>query len=118
MTWPYLIDEAEAKPLSEAAMWARDLEATYGPYEQGRWPEIGCGCGFKAWSGGGSQVVEIEMPNGDWEAIRAARLPHCIADALKGKVYEAFKKVTSCLSPQQIYDMLPMRFPMTHLVQV
>ena len=58
-------------------------------------------------------VVEIMQQDGTWESLVAERAPSELEDAIKGhhaKYYMAQNELT----PEELLDVLPMAFPMTH----
>ena len=62
-------------------------------------------------------VVELKI-DGEYKAFMSERLPEALDDAIKKKNYDAFQRVCSSLTPQEIYDSLPRCFPMTHNIIV
>ena len=114
--WGYLKEEAELKPGSPAAEWYSELKGGYGE-DFNRWPRFGCRQGFRAFANGASCVMELKV--GDtWQASVSERLPPQLDDALKGRSYEFFKVACARLTPREIYNALPMCFPMTHVLTV
>jgi hypothetical protein len=114
--WGYLVKEAYVKgPESDAYKWMKELEAEYG-MDIAQWPNIGCGGGFRACSNGPSMVIEVRVDSeeGTWEAFLSERLPPIIDDCIKGEHLAAFQKAMGKVSPDEIYDLLPMTFPKTH----
>ena len=110
--WGYLKEEAQLKTHSEAAKWFDELSVEYGS-DYHRWPSVGCGGGFRAFANGASMVVELKI-DGEYQAFVSERLPESLDDAIKNRNYKAFKAVCQTLSPQELYDSLPMCFPMKH----
>ena len=62
-------------------------------------------------------VMELKI-GGEYKAFMSERLPEALDDAIKKKNYNAFNKACKAMTPQEIYDSLPMCFPMTHVIQV
>ena len=58
-------------------------------------------------------VVELKMANDEWESFMAARLPVELDDAIK-KHHADFYLAQKTLTPQELQDILPISFPMTH----
>ena len=114
--WGYLEEEAMMKPSSAAAQWYNELAREYGK-DFNDWPRIGCHQGFRAFRNGPSMVVEMKI-DGEFQAFMSERLPEALDDAIKKRNYECFTKACDALSPQEIYDALPMCFPMTHTITV
>jgi hypothetical protein len=114
--WGYLAEEAHQKPESEAGKWFRELSKEYGD-DFNRWPSIGCKQGFRPFANGASCVMELKIGN-EWQAFVSERLPPALDDEIKGRNYLAFQKACSAMTPQDIYEALPMCFPMTHQLTV
>ena len=65
---------------------------------------------------GASQVVELMGEDGVWKSFMAERMPQELDDAIKGhhaKFYMAQKELT----PQELMDVLPVSFPVTHNIK-
>ena len=60
-------------------------------------------------------VMEMKI-DGEYRAFMSERLPEALDDAIKKKNYNAFNNACQALSPQEIYESLPMCFPMTHTI--
>ena len=114
--WGYLEEEALRKPGSVAAQWYKELAEEYGD-DFNVWPRIGCQQGFRAFRNGPSMVVEMKI-DGEFKAFMSERLPEALDDAIKKKNYDCFKGACAALTPQEIYNSLPMCFPMTHTIEV
>ena len=114
--WGYLKEEAELEPGSAAADWYNEFRGEYGE-DFNEWPRIGCKQGFRAFANGASCVMEL-MVGDKWQAFVSERLPPQLDDALKGRNYECFKGACSQLTAREIYNALPMCFPMTHTLNV
>ena len=67
------------------------------------------------WAKGASQVLELNMGDGTWEAISAERLPAILDDEIK-KNHREFLAATKLLSPEDLHDILPMSFPQTRVL--
>jgi len=114
--WGYLQEEALKKPGSAAAQWYEELSKEYGN-DFNLWPRIGCQQGFRPYRNGPSMVMELKI-GGEYKAFMSERLPEALDDAIKKKNYNAFNRACQSMSPQEIYDSLPMCFPMTHVIKV
>ena len=55
----------------------------YGPFNGRNWPDIGCGATFLAFGRGASQVMQVRLLNGTWEAFATDMLPQELDDAIK-----------------------------------
>ena len=62
-------------------------------------------------------VMELKVEN-EIKAFVSERLPEALDDAIKKRNYDKFRSVCDKLSPQELYDSLPMCFPMTHTLEV
>ena len=51
---------------------------------------------------------------GRWEAFLSERLPPSIDDCIKGHRLALFQEALNKVSPDDMYDMLPMTLPKTH----
>ena len=51
----------------------------------------------------------------EWEAVLAERLPTILDDEIK-KHHAAFSVASDKLTPEQVYDALPISYPMTNVV--
>ena len=115
LDWKELIKAQEQFPHNEdLGTWVKDLKEKYGSVEN--WPKIGCHANFVPWKTGASQVVELMAGNGEWQSCMAERMPQELDDAIKGhhaKFYMAQKELT----PQELLDVLPVSFPVTHNVK-
>ena len=58
-------------------------------------------------------VVELKMGNGEWQSFIADRLPQELDDAVKGH-HAAFFMAQKELTPDELFDVLPVAYPMTH----
>ena len=60
----------------------------------------------------------MEIKNGEtWEAFMSERLPQPLDDAIKSDQYcTYFFKAAEQMSPEEMFDYIPMRFPMAHLL--
>ena len=110
----------EQGPESQAHAWWEELVQTFHGLDRRDWPGVGCGKGFKAFSGGASLIFEIEVKHGDgtstWEAFNSERLPWLLESKLKENcVRKAFTLASHRLEPAEVLRMLPSRFPMTHV---
>jgi len=114
--WGYLQEEAQLKPNSEAAKWYAELSREYGA-DYNQWPIIGCQQGFRAYKNGPSMVMELKI-DGEYKAFVSERMPEALDDAIKGRNYDKFRKVCDNLTPKELYDSLPMCFPMTHTISI
>ena len=114
--WGYLQEEALLKPNSEAAKWYAELSKEYED-DFNMWPIIGCQQGFRAYKNGASMVMELKI-NGEYQAFVSERLPEALDDAIKGRNYAKFREICGALTPKELYDSLPMCFPMTHTITV
>ena len=114
--WGYLQEEAILKPMSEAAKWYAELATQYGP-DYNMWPRVGCQQGFRAYKNGASMVMDLKI-DGEFKAFVSERLPEALDDAIKGRNYDKFLEVCDNLTPRELYDSLPMCFPMTHTIEV
>jgi len=114
--WGYLQEEALRKPGSAAAKWFEELSREYGD-DFNTWPRIGCQQGFRPFKNGPSMVMEMKI-DGEYKAFMSERLPEALDDAIKKQNYHAFNNACKALTPQEIYDSLPMCFPMTHVIEV
>ena len=114
--WGYLAEEAHRKPSSEAGKWFQELSREFGD-DFNKWPSIGCTQGFRPFANGASLVVELKIGK-EWKAFVSERLPTALDDEIKGRNYIAFQKACGAMTPQQIYDALPLCFPMTHQLVV
>ena len=94
----------------------KELIEEYGPDYQ-KWPQIGCHQWFRPFANGASCVVELKVGE-EWQAFVSERLPPALDDEIKGRNYRKFKVACARLTPQEIYNVLPMCFPMTHQLQV
>ena len=114
--WEPLLEEAAKNPQNaELQEWVATLKDRHGD-DVSTWPQIGCKSIFKPWARGASMVVEMLAENGKWLSFMADRLPEQLDDAIKGK-QAAFHMATRLLSPQELQDVIPMGFPMTHEVE-
>ena len=80
------------------------------------WPANGCGAKFVPWARGLSMVVELQMADDSVEAFASDRLPTILDDEIKRKkaeFYEAARK----LEADELLDIIPVTFPMTHLLK-
>ena len=89
-----------------------DLKGKYGD-DIADWPKVGCGAQFSPWKKGASMVVEIKQEDGSWDSVVAERLPSELDDAIKGH-HAAYYMAQKDLTPEELLDVLPMAFPMTH----
>ena len=60
-------------------------------------------------------VVELLLDDGSWTSFMSDRLPQPLDDAIKAKHAE-FYLAAKELSPADLQEIIPMAFPMTHLV--
>jgi len=114
--WGYLAEETALKPQSEAAKWHNELTKEYGG-NYNLWPRIGRQQGFRAFKNGASIVMELKVGN-ESQTFVSERMPEALDDAIKKRNYDKFRTVCDELSPQELYDSLPMCFPMTHTLSV
>ena len=56
--------------------------------------------------------------DGEFKAFMSERLSEALDDAIKKKNYNCFNNACGALTPQEIYNSLPMCFPMTHTITV
>ena len=62
--------------------------------------------------------MAVTQPDGSktWEAFNSERLPWLLEDALKrNTVRRSFEIAARRLEPKEVFQMLPTRFPMTHI---
>ena len=116
MSGGYLEEESLLKPNSEAAKWFAELKGEYGA-DFNMWPRVGCQQGFRAFKNGASMVVELKV-NGEFQAFVSERLPEALDGAIKKRNYDQFQEACGTLTPKELYDALPMCFPMTHTTEV
>ena len=64
---------------------------------------------------GYSMVVELRLGDGEWTAFMSDRLPNELDDAIKNK-RAAFYMAAGNITPDQLLEVIPMTFPLTHLV--
>ena len=62
-------------------------------------------------------VMELKV-DGEFKAFVSERMPEALDDAIKGRNYDKFLQVCDNLTPKELYDSLPMCFPMTHTIDV
>ena len=60
-------------------------------------------------------VVEV-LDKGEFMTFMSYRLPAALDDAIKGATFEAMSRAAMRVTPDDIYNSLPMMFPMTHLL--
>ena len=60
-----------------------------------------------------SQVVEMKLDDGTWMAFMTERLPQVVDDEIK-KHHAALFMASQLLTVEQLFDKLPICFPMTH----
>ena len=82
-----------------------------------KWPQPGCGAKFSPWAKGPSKIIELQMPDGNWQAIRAMRLPQKLDDEIK-KVLLEFHEASGQVTAEEILENVPMVFPKTHKTDV
>jgi hypothetical protein len=113
--WQELINAHMAHPGDEMLMmWVRQLKTKFGDDLAG-WPKIGCGAKFVPWGKGPSIVLELKLEDGSFEAFAADRIPTILDDEIK-KAKAHFYMAAKTLTPQQLKDVIPMQFPITHVV--
>ena len=116
LMWEYLMEEAVLRPESPSGKWFNEMKDEHGE-DIAEWPRVGCGAGFHAFSNGPSMVVEFKVPGDDteeWLAFMSERLPPELDDAIKGNNLEAFRQASMKMTAEDVYKMIPVRFPMTH----
>ena len=62
-------------------------------------------------------VMELKV-DGVFKAFVSERMPEALDDAIKKRNYDKFCQVCDNLTPKELYDSLPMCFPMTHTIEV
>ena len=122
MSWEYFSSEATLKPNSPAAKEYYRLCKAYSKPDGslGSWqdfPHIGCECGFRPFKKGPIMVVEMKNDSGEWTALVAEHMPDELRDAVYGarlKNAIALNNAAASLTAQEVYDIMPIGFPMTH----
>ena len=71
---------------------------------------MGCGQKCRAFAYGHGMVVEFRTAAGDWKAFRADIIPEVVDDIIK-KHQVAFNKAAQCLTPEDVYDLIPRTYP-------
>ena len=113
--WEPLVREQEKNPADPMLRkWVDDMTATYGEVE--KWPQLGCESNFVPFKKGGSMVVEIKQENGEWTSFVAERLPEELDDEIK-RVHAHFYMAQQDLTPEELKEILPISFPMTHNIK-
>ena len=79
------------------------------------WPRIECGARFSPFKRGESQVAELRLEDGSWTAFSAERMPHILDDEIK-KAHAEFYKASTFLCADDLQDIIPITFPMTHVL--
>ena len=112
--WEYLQEEAVDKPNSAAAQWWNEMCGVYGP-DPKKFPHFGCGAHYRPWARGPSMVCEIKMNGKYWEAFLADHLPQALDDQMKKVNYDLLSRTFKKLTPQAVFQAIPVTMPMTHL---
>ena len=81
------------------------------------WPQPGCGAKFVPWANGPTKVIELLMPDGTWQALRAERLPEQLDDKIKGVLHE-WHEAAGRVTPEEIQKAIPMVHPETYKTEV
>ena len=104
---------------SESGKWCHELSKKFRDDIE-KWPNLGCGTGFRAFNRGPSLVVEIRVDatKNKWEAFLSERLPTIVDDCLKTHRLELLNRGIKKLSPEEIYECLPVLLPQTHHLSV
>ena len=72
---------------------------------------------MEQWTFDGFEIL-IDPDAGIWEAFLPEGLPPIIDDCIKGHILALFQEALSKVSPDDIYDMLPMTLPKTHIQSI
>jgi len=96
--WCQLADAEDVDRLKTA--WGEDTS---------KWPVVGCGKLYKPWADGAGMVVEYKGGEG-WKAFRADLIPEILDDCIKKKQVE-FNRAGQCLTPEDVYDLIPRTYP-------
>jgi hypothetical protein len=97
--WCELADPADVRKVQQA--WGDDPS---------QWPVIGCTTVYAPWKFGQGMVIEYKASEGEWKAFRADLIPEVLDDAIKKRQVE-FNTALSCLTPDDVYDLIPRTFP-------
>ena len=71
---------------------------------------------FVPWKTERSMVVEVKCDDGTWNALAIDRLPAQLGDEIK-KHRVAFHMAAKNLTPDEVNDLIPISFPITHNVE-
>ena len=77
------------------------------------WPQPGCSAKFIPYARGASQVLEIQMPDGTWEALLCERVPEVLDKEIKRHLLE-FHTACQRLTAEEIKASIPMTVPRTN----
>ena len=108
-------------PDSEATKWWAELKETFHDLAFQDWPCVGCKAGFATYRRGPSLMCEIATEtftgqDKNVNTFRSERLPKVLEDKLKARSLRSILALSSTrLGPEEVLNMLPMRFPMTYL---
>ena len=94
--------------------WVDGMTDRHG--ELDKWPSLGCRCKFFPWAKGASMVVELKLDDDTWTAIMAERMPSTLDNAIKGHHAKFYMSIGK-LSPETLFEKIPIGFPMTHQVK-
>ena len=73
------------------------------------WPSVGCGVRYRPWRNGLGMVLEFKA--GDtWKCFLADVIPELLDNEIKQHQAE-WNNALSCLSPDDVYDLIPVTFP-------
>ena len=97
--WCQLADAADVERLKVA--WGSDTST---------WPKVGCGKLYRPFADGPGLVMEYKNNRGEWKAFRAEIMPEILDDCIKRKQVE-FNKASNCITPEEVYDMIPRTYP-------
>ena len=103
--------------------WCRDaddqdverLKLKFGPTPD-RWPAVGCKRAYTPYAHGMGMVVEFKF-GGQWKSFRADLPPTHVDDMIK-RHQVAFNKSLDCLTPEDVYDMIPRTYPKANPVEL
>ncbi len=113
--WNNLVSAAvHLEDENQLKKWTQRMIGRYGD-NLDNWPKVGCGAKFLPWARGESMVAEIRLGDGTWEAFCADRMPRELDDEIK-KVHADFFEAAQFLDPAELKEVLPVRLPMTHVV--
>ena len=97
----------------ECLRWVANLNKQVG--DKSKWPPIGCGSKFVPWKRGPSMVAELLMDDGKWASFLCERPPNKLLDAIFEKRL-AFYEAAGRLQPEHFFQMIPITFPMTNVL--